>query len=232
MTKMRQLWAITVVLVLAVLAAGWFLLVAPKHSHAAALRAQTATQHSNSAALRVQLAQLQAQAKNLPAQQAALRKIALQIPENPALPTLIRSLSAMSSATDTTLVSLKPSAPAAAVLATGAVTVPAGSASKAAPAQAGLQTIAMSIQIDGSYFGLVQLVSELERLPRVFMVDGFQLTPQTATGGSDSTTSGSSGLSLNLTGRVFMAPPTPVQPVQTGATAATTSPASPTTTAR
>src|SRR5919107_1682724 len=94
MEKLKQYVVLTVLGCLVVLAAGWFLLVSPKKSDAAALRTQTEQVSVDNAALSTKLQVLKAQAKALPKQQAKLAAVAAKIPDNPALPTLIRDLTA------------------------------------------------------------------------------------------------------------------------------------------
>lgn len=111
-SKMKQWVALTAVGCLAVLAAGWFLLVSPKRSDAAAIRDEVASQDSTNSSLQTQLAMLKAQAKTLPAQQAKLALVAAKIPDNPALPALIRALSKAADEAGVELVSMAPGAPA------------------------------------------------------------------------------------------------------------------------
>src|SRR5579885_2815274 len=111
MTKARQWTVLTAVLCLAVMAAGWFVLVKPQRAHAADLRSQAAQKEQSNQALEAQIAHLRAQAKDLPAQQRALAKIATQVPDSPALPTLIRQLSAAADSAKVNLVSLSPGQP-------------------------------------------------------------------------------------------------------------------------
>ena len=80
MEKRKQWVALTVVAVLAVLGAGWFLLVAPKHANAAALRQQAAEQQVTNHQLVNQLAVLRAQQKALPAELTKIAAVGVKIP--------------------------------------------------------------------------------------------------------------------------------------------------------
>jgi Tfp pilus assembly protein PilO len=131
-SKMKQWVALTAVGCLAVLAAGWFLLVSPKRGDAAAIRDEVSSQNSTNSGLQTQLAMLKAQAKTLPAQQAKLALVAAKIPDNPALPALIRSLSKAADEAGVELVSLAPGQPAT-VVAT-APTAPTAGAPATGPA--------------------------------------------------------------------------------------------------
>ncbi len=115
MDKLKQYVAGAVVLSLAILLLGYNFLVSPKKSAAAELRAQTESQASANAVLRTKLAALKAQAKDLPKEQAKLAAVAAKIPDNPALPSLIRALTSAGIAAGVELVSLTPGTPTAAV---------------------------------------------------------------------------------------------------------------------
>src|SRR3954469_8073383 len=113
MDKMRQWTMLTVVGVVAVLGAGWFLAVSPQRHHAGQLRSQAANQQSANGQLQARVSQLQQQQKGLPAQQRRLNQIATKIPDNPALPALIRQLSSAADGAGVELVSLSPANPTA-----------------------------------------------------------------------------------------------------------------------
>ncbi len=136
MDKLKQWVALTVVGCLAVLAAGWFLLVSPKRTEAEELR--TADGVAGAAATRPCARSwrcCKAQAKDLPKQQAKLAAVAAKIPENPALPALIRALDGASADAGVELVSIAPGAPAP-VVAADAAGAPAAPAAPAAPGAA------------------------------------------------------------------------------------------------
>src|SRR3954454_15074544 len=113
MDKMRQWTLLTVVGIVAVLGAGWFLAVSPQRHHAAELRSKATAQESANVGLQNRVAQLEAQKKGLPAQQRRLNQIAAKVPDNPALPALIRQLSAAADGAGVDLVSLSPAQPVA-----------------------------------------------------------------------------------------------------------------------
>jgi Tfp pilus assembly protein PilN len=111
MDKIKQ-WVIMAVLAsLVIVAAGWFLAVSPKRAEAADLRAQAAEQVAANATLETQLQVLQAQAKELPKEQAKLAAVAAKIPDNPALPSLVRALLEAAESSGVELVSISPGVP-------------------------------------------------------------------------------------------------------------------------
>src|SRR5205823_8545904 len=145
MEKMKQWSMLTALGVVGVLAAGWFLLVTPQHAHAKDLRTQAQAVQTTTSQLNGQIQQLKAQQTGVAAQQRTLAHIATQIPDNPALPTLIRQLSAAAHDSGVTLVSLAPSQPTA-VTAAGTPT--------AAGATSALAQIPIAVSVTGSYFNI------------------------------------------------------------------------------
>jgi type IV pilus assembly protein PilO len=186
--KMKQWIALGTVGMLAVLAAGWFLLVSPKRGEAAGIRDDVASQQTTNSALQTQLAMLKAQAKTLPEQQASLARVAAKIPDNPALPALIRALSKAADDTGVELVSLAPGTPGpvaatapAAATPSARTPVAAGAAAPAAsPFSPGVLTaIPLSINVVGGYFQVEQFFDRLENLARATKVTGFTMAPGT-----------------------------------------------------
>jgi Tfp pilus assembly protein PilO len=217
MTQTRK-WSFTATAVaLAVLLAGWFVLVSPKLGEAAESREQTATQEQANVALRSQIQQLKAQAADLPRQEARLAAVRVQVPDNPALPRLIRDLTAAARSVGVGLKSLEPSGPAAM---TGGQPAAAGAAS-AAGSQ--LMQVPVVLRVGGSYAEMEQFLNKLEELKRVFLVTGFTLAASAKDGAAGE-------LDLNLNGRVFMAKSgaapttTPTAAAGTATTTGTTAP--------
>ncbi len=241
MDKMKQYVALTVVGCLAVLAAGWFLLVSPKKAEATDLQTQAASQDSTNQTLRTKLAMLKAQAKDLPKQQAKLAAVAAKIPENPALPALIRALDSASAEAGVELVSIAPGQPAAAAAAVAAAPVApapgAAAAAPAAPAAAGttsaaagsLATIPVAINVVGGYFEVQQFMSGLEGLSRAFRATALTLAPGTNPVTKPSTTAVSADdgktITATITGSVFMAAGATAQPAVTTPVAPAVAPA-------
>lgn len=230
MSVTRKWSLLAAVLVLAILAAGWFLLIAPKRSEASGLRAQAATQQDANARLLQQLAVLKAQQAELPEQRAKLAVMRTQIPDNPALPTLIRDLTAAGRKVGVSIDAMAPSTPAAvAVVQPAPVTTTSSSGGRtAAPVAAApaLYQVPLALNVTGSYFELEQFINKLEGLKRSFLVSGFSLAPAGGGDGASSATDGPApgDLTLALQGRVYLAPaaasaaapPTPAASPATG----------------
>jgi Tfp pilus assembly protein PilO len=235
MTRSRQWTLLTAVACLAVLAAGWFIVVKPQRSHAASYRSQAADVDQTSQTLQAQIAHLQAQAKDLPQQQQKLDKILQQVPNTPALPALIRQLSAAADGANVSLVSIAPgqpvlvqSTPASATSAGvpgRAVTAGSstGSAARAAtagttpasttPAGPPLATIPLTIQVQGPYFNVESFFSALEGMQRAILVNQFSAAPLGNTGSTPGSTLPPDSLNVSISAAVFMSPSTAGLPV-------------------
>jgi Tfp pilus assembly protein PilO len=185
---MKQWVALAAVAALVILAGGWFLLVSPKRSSAADLRAQADSKQRANQALQTTLADLRAKAKGLPAQQAKLAAVAAKIPDNSAMPNLIRALNAAADSTGVELVSMAPGQPTAVAPAVAAAkvttaTATSGSTATSPNAAAGsaavgtLQSIPVNLSVVGSYFQVAEYLDRLENLTRAFRVTSFSLAP-------------------------------------------------------
>ncbi|MDQ3610603.1 MAG: type 4a pilus biogenesis protein PilO [Actinomycetota bacterium] len=243
MDKLQQWVALTVAGSLALLAAGWFLVISPKKDEATELRTQAAAQVSANAMLETQLQVLRAQAKDLPSKQAELAQVAAKIPDNPSLPALIRALTAASTSAGIDFVSVTPGAPVAVVVAAPAApqapesatsqTTPTTPTTPTGPTAAGagvagpagtLATIPVALNVVGDYFDLAQFVSEVENLPRALRVLDLAIAPgvsPTAAKDSKSDVDNGRSLATTINGTVFMAVNRPV------ATAVVAPPAAP-----
>ncbi|MDQ1603498.1 MAG: hypothetical protein QOE01_1343 [Actinomycetota bacterium] len=112
--SMTRKWSLlTAVLVVGILVASWFLLVSPKRGDAAALTSQRQQQDATNIELQQHIKMLQAQELDLPAQRAKLAEIRREIPDNPALPSMVRSISKIARQTGVDLIELSPTVPTA-----------------------------------------------------------------------------------------------------------------------
>jgi Tfp pilus assembly protein PilO len=232
MDKIKQWALLTVVAVVAIAAGGWFLLISPQRSHASDLRTQTQTQQTQNESIQNELASLQSQHKGLPQVQADLAKLGVQLPNNPGLPALIRSLSSAADAAGVDLISLTPTAPQAVASAAPAAaaspapaaagstttggTSTAGSSTPATANVGALASLNIQIVVNGGYFHVEQFVSNLEALARPFLTTNVALCPQapmtpSSSGSSCIDTSSATGaqeydghMQATINGQVFM----------------------------
>jgi type IV pilus assembly protein PilO len=210
MDKLKQYVVFTVVGSMAVLAAGWFLLVSPKRSEAADLRSQAVSQVSANAQLETQLQVLKAQARDLPKQQARLAAVAAKIPDNPALPAMIRALTTAATSAGVELVTVLPATPAVVAAApVAAAPQAAGTTARATSATGAgeLSQIPLTITVVGGYFPVQQFVANLEALPRSLRVQNLVVAPglNPVKPAAGQTVDDGKSLLATITGQVFMA---------------------------
>jgi Tfp pilus assembly protein PilO len=211
MTQARRWSLLAVLLAAAILASGWFLLVSPTRGDASVLREETATAETANVQLRSKLQQLKALAPELPKREAEFAAIRRQIPDNPALPELIRQLNAAADKSSVDLISLAPGTPVAIVTSTAPV-----AAGSAAPVKDELLQVPLTLEMQGSYSQLEDFVGKLEGLRRAMLVTAFTLKSKDEAEGGDT-------LTLSVTGRVYMVNAGTAQtPAATGATSTTT----------
>jgi Tfp pilus assembly protein PilO len=211
MSITQKYTALAIGVAVAVFLAGWFLLVTPKKGEAADLQEQTVAAEAQNVSLTRQIKQLEQKAADLPAQQARLAEFRTRIPDTPALPSLVRSLSDIGAAAGVDVVSLAPANPEAVVAEPTAQTAPAAGASPAPSAAATapapttttadgspLVAIPITIEVQGSYFDIEQFVNKAEDLTRAMLITGLVVTPVT----DEKATPGT--LDAVITARVFM----------------------------
>jgi Tfp pilus assembly protein PilO len=216
MTKTRAWIAGATVLGLLLSVASWFLLISPQRSEAASLREQTTSQQALNEQIKMKTKQLQSQFASLPARQAQLDEIRQQMPDNPALPSLVRSLSEHAKSSGVDLVSIAPATPAPLVAA------PAAGAPAAAGATTGIQQIQTTIGLTGSYAELTLYLQKVQReMRRAVLVEGVSLTEfKEGKDASVPEVGVSPTLKLTITGKVFVLDPKAVA-VASGATGTT-----------
>ena len=219
MTKTRTWSAATAGLCVLLILAAYFLLIAPKRAEAADLRDQTVAQDQANQQTQLKTQQLKAQYAQLPAKQAELAVIKQQLPDNPALPGLIRTLSAMADASGVTLVSLAPAPPApfAGTAAPAARVAAPGAAASGAAASGTTQLfgIATNLVITGDYAGSTLFIQKLQaasargsgsQLSRAFLVQSIKLAPfaQVDTGTAATSVAKKGQVQTTVTGQVFI----------------------------
>jgi type IV pilus assembly protein PilO len=229
MTKMRQWSIVTVIAVIVVFAAGWFLLVKPQKSKVTSLKSQASSQNEQNQLLLSQISTLQAEQKQLPAQELALQKFSTEVPDNAAEPTLIRQLSAAAAGAGVDLLNMTPGT--ATALASASATPGSTSLSPSA-SSGGLLELPVSVSVTGSYPDVESFFQSLEKLPRALLVSQWSMCPLSTSASSASSGGGCSAtappanktppigtLGATLSANVFYAPPAgTVSSATTGAT--------------
>jgi Tfp pilus assembly protein PilO len=225
MTRIQQWLAGTVVAVVVIVAAGWFVAIAPQKHKAASVNSQAASQEQSNDGLRNRVTALTAQMSAVPAEEASVAAVAAKIPADPELPAYVRALTTAASQTGVELVSISPGIPTTVVIpATATVPTATASASStaaatptAAAAPASLEAISLGIDVQGGYFQIQQFTAALQRLARTTVVSTLSLAPQVSIKAAAAAPSASTGatsdayksLEATITASVFMNTSTP-----------------------
>jgi Tfp pilus assembly protein PilO len=216
MTKSRLWLMATAVAVVAILVGGWFALVAPRNADAASLRTQASEALKQVDAIRSELTELKAVQAALPAKQAELADLEARIPApDPALPSMIRSLTQAATAANVRLISIDPASP---------TPLPATQAG-AGPL---ISSILVTLKIVGGYSDVTRYINLLEKQKRAMLVSNFTVTGASPAAVASATPAptdigpGEVGLDLGLT--IFVSTAVPLPAPQAAATTPPTTP--------
>jgi Tfp pilus assembly protein PilO len=214
----------TALLCVVLLAAAWFLVVAPRRADAEAVQAQVVDQQNQNDQLRITVEQLKAEFVQLPATRAKLAEIRQQLPPAQDTPGLLRTVESLATAAGVKLISFAPGTPQP--LGAKGTAVAAGQSSSAV-----LTAVPLTITVDGQYFQVVAFLRQLQTgVPRAFLVNGLQISKPdgTTAGTSDSTSGGTSsttgGVEVAIAAKVFSMPTGATQAAVTVPGAAATPP--------
>jgi type IV pilus assembly protein PilO len=207
MTPSRTWTAGAAVVGVLLVIAGWFLLIAPQRSAAADLRDQTAAQQTANDQIVLRTKQLQAQFASLPARQAQLAEIKQQMPDNPALPSLIRDLASYAKDSGLSLDSVSPADPVV-VDATTGEDVPAVPGAAPAPDASGLVAIPTTVVASGTYSELTLYLQKLQtQMRRAYLVNSIKLEIDDEAAGSRAATSATKPVKMTVIGDIFVLNP-------------------------
>lgn len=239
MGKLKQYWLVTGLVIVAMLGAGYFFGMQPQTAKATKVKAATAEQVAANAKLNGEIAILQKQAEGVLTQENRLRQITIMLPSSPALPSLVRALSTATQATGVDLSSLSPGqiAPIAAPVvepvkaakpaaADAATATGDATAAKKAPVVAApdLYSMPVALVLSGDFTQLQMFLTQLEKMPRSFVVDSLTVAPNAPAGPTATAAEKklANALAVTVNGHVFIKPPTVVTaPAKAPAAAAT-----------
>ena len=209
MTETRKWTLGAALLAVAILVAGWFLLISPQRAEVADLETQTVAQENTNSSLETELAVLKEENKDLPEKQAELAELRTAIPEAPDLPSYIREMQDLGRQSGVTFTALTPTTPVEL----------GGGGSEGALTPGQLAAINVDMLITGSYFEITKFMNELETSPRYTLVSGYTIGEEEG--------EGSSGKNLELTStvnaRIYLVPaPAAVTDIDSATTESTT----------
>jgi Tfp pilus assembly protein PilO len=190
----------------------YFVLFAPTSSDLSDTRDKVASAQSQKQELENTIRRLKELSANAPQQQATLRTLRAAIPANPDLGQFILQANDIAAAAGIDWLSIAPAPPTA--------------GSGAGPNS----TIAVSIQIDGGFFQVLDYLNRLEDLDRLVLVDSVNLSAAGSDEGSTGSAEVSGGapdLSVTLSGRMFTGAEAPVAGSTSGGGSTTPTPTTP-----
>ena len=188
MTRIQQWAAGTVVALLLIVAAGWFLAISPQKHKVSNLGTQSAGQEQANSNLKTKLAELTTQMSAVPSEEAAVAAVTQKIPTDPEMPNYVRALTTIAGQTGVDLISVAPSVPVTVNVAAAAAPVAAATPSASTAAATGaavapaapavnLQAIPVSLTVQGGYFQIQQFTAALQRLARSTVVTTVSIAP-------------------------------------------------------
>jgi Tfp pilus assembly protein PilO len=190
----------------AVLALWYVALWNPTHSSLNKAKQRTEAAQAQEAQLRAAVDRLRAQQKDEPLQRAKLETLRTAIPDTPNLAQFILDANDAATKSGIDFISIAPGLPVTPTAAPGTATTPttaagattttvAGGAitpTTAAPATVPAQ-ISLALQIKGGYFQVLDFLNRLDKLPRLVVTDSVNIA-----------TDPNGGLTVGLSGRMFL----------------------------
>ena len=183
----------------AVLAAGYFLLVSPQPSNASDISAQAATVEQANAAAQQQVEALKAQYQDLPALQSQVAVIRTRLPQSPEEPTLLRTISALAKSSGVKLASIGVQTPVAVAAVAGGAQV---------------SQLPLSLDVTGTFANTRLFLNGIEGMQRSMLVTSINISRATTPGSGNA-----DGIHTVIAARVFTAsaPSTPTVGTTTAA---------------
>jgi Tfp pilus assembly protein PilO len=190
----RKVIAIAVAALVAIGGIWYVALWAPQGTSLKKANASATSAEQKESTLKAQVAALQLQRAQLPVLQAQMAQLSQAVPAVAGIDKVIDNVTAVALASGVTLSSLSP---------------PALGATAAGAAASGVIPMSMTVTVSGTYFQIVDFINKLNSMPRLAVVDGFNLATPDKTSGKISTT---------ISARVFLAPPAAAAPAKTTTT--------------
>ncbi|MHB1929286.1 MAG: type IV pilus inner membrane component PilO [Acidimicrobiales bacterium] len=187
----RKLATVLGVAAVAVVAAWFFLLWKPQTHKLDAIHAKERAQQTQIATLRAALVSLQQQKRDQAVEKAALDQLTALVPNSPDLSTALKELYTAAAASGVQVTSVSPTPPAS--YGTNGAPTAAGTAASAQP-------LPLSIAASGTYAQDKAFIVDLDRLPRLFVIQTIQIS------GNAAPTGAAQILNLTLTADMFYQP--------------------------
>ena len=163
--------AVSILVALLVVALWWTMLLKPTRKKVAKVKSDTTTQEAKLAPLQQQLSQAQRDAAHAAEFKAELETLQLALPNSPALAAFIRNANGIASAAGVKWQSVTHATPT--------------------PGLDGVQSITVSLQVQGTYGHIIDYLSRLASMKRLLVVDNLQLAASSSSSSTSATDGGS-----------------------------------------
>lgn len=183
----RETLVIAAATMIAVVLAGWFLLIKPASSKVNSLKKQGAAQQQDNNSLQTQITILRSAKKKLPQEQSELAKLAQKVPPSVQLPSLLRQMQKAAVDSGVKLNGITPTLPA-----------PLAGAD-------GIDAVGVTLVVAGGYSEVEAFDSALESISRAFLVSSFTLSDGAA--GTSPGTATEAPVTATFIGRVLLRAP-------------------------
>jgi Tfp pilus assembly protein PilO len=172
--------AVSIIVAVLVVALWWTMLLKPTRAKVAKAKSDTTAQEAKLAPLQQQLSQAQRDAAHAAEFKAQLESLQLALPNSPALAAFIRNANGVASAAGVKWQSVTHATPT--------------------PGLGGVQSISVSLQVEGTYGHLIDYLGRLAAMKRLFVVDNLQLAASSSSSSSSSTSTAGGDASAQSTG--------------------------------
>jgi Tfp pilus assembly protein PilO len=220
-TQVERMWVIAATIVgFFLLLIGYVMFVSPQNSKTSSAHSQVSAAEAVNHRLQARIADLRNQTKNLAQYQAQLQAAELALPTTSGLPDFLRTLQSIGNATLTTVSSLTVGAPADVTTIAGASRTGSANPASTTAGAGGLRIYSLPInaQVTGTIGALDKFLTQLQTVqPRAVLIS--QLAESSAGSASGSSSSGITGVSLQLTMQAFVAPSSAAERAQLSAAA-------------
>jgi Tfp pilus assembly protein PilO len=201
----RRPLVLTAVAGVLVVAVWWFFVWSPKQDSLSKAREGRTAAESQTSQLRTKLAQLEVIDEQGPQTDAELTRLAGYVPKDPQLAAFMLTANDLAVQSGIDWISVTPGVPTASE-------------------EGGPSSIALQIEVQGTFFETLDYLHRLEKMPRLVITDELKLSPmsnETASEDGSTTPSNNPTISAAITARMFVQAPAAAARTATGAATGT-----------
>lgn len=178
--------AIIAAVAVVVVVVGWYAAFwHPEGSRLKTARSNEAQAAAQVSTDRMQLMALKAQEPKVAKEETVYKKLVQAVPDGPSLDQLLRTVNSAASSAGVALTAVGAAQPSG--WGTSSASSPAAASTGASASSASATPIGVDVSINGTNAQVLKFVTALDKQPRLYVVQSFNLTNGSATGGAQST---------------------------------------------